>query len=312
MGTVRARYVISLKSDVQRRNRFFTQADSEGFETIDAVDLRGADESRVREVFDVDRFVQRYHRKPAASEAGCTLSHLAFLQRVAANDALAEEDFALVCEDDALFTDRYRLDLDQVADGAFDIMVLCYVRSATGWMGRVPIAPRGKPLPSGARVGTLWPNAGIGTVGYLVRKSSARALVDRLGGSAASWLADDYVFWRDTGARVWSARPILIEDDPCADSSIQAERGPLIDALDQEALKAHPVRYVQFWHDRKGRKRIWFAVERVREDLPWGVRVSRPVVAITGAVDNFVNGQAPYEDAIQQVLAAFRRLLKRG
>lgn len=311
MGAVRAKYVISLASDEDRRGRFFAQPESAGFEIIDAVDLRGAGEDRVREHFDVDRFVDRYRRRPAAAEAGCSLSHLAFLKRVAADGRLGDDDLALVCEDDATFTPGYSQDFDHLAQGSFDILVLCFVRSAEHWMPRVPISPRVLPMPSGASKGTLWPNAGIGTVGYLVRKSAAKRLLRILGDDRPSWVADDYVFWRDQGARVWSTRPILIADDPDADSSIQDERGPLVNAIDQEALNSRPVRYVQFWHDRKGRKSLWFAIERVREALPWAIRVSPPVVGVTHAVDDFVNGQAPYEPALQRVLAVGRGLLKR-
>ncbi len=55
------------------------------------------------EVFNPTKFEQHYGRNVTKGEIGCTLSHLAVYCQIVEDQNVTENDYALVCEDDALF-----------------------------------------------------------------------------------------------------------------------------------------------------------------------------------------------------------------
>ena len=55
------------------------------------------------EVFNPTKFEQHYGRNVTKGEIGCTLSHLAVYRQIVEDQNVTENDYALVCEDDALF-----------------------------------------------------------------------------------------------------------------------------------------------------------------------------------------------------------------
>ena len=55
------------------------------------------------EVFNPTKFEQHYGRNVTKGEIGCTLSHLAVYRQIVEDQNVMENDYALVCEDDALF-----------------------------------------------------------------------------------------------------------------------------------------------------------------------------------------------------------------
>lgn len=302
---VKAFYVISLDTDVARREAFFAQPESRPFQVIPGIDLRD-EATDLDPVFDSDGFVVRYGRPPARAEIGCTLSHLEAIRRVATNSELADSDYGLICEDDARFTENYAGDVPRLTRGQFDILVLCFVRAARNWESRIPISAAVR-LPSGSEAGPVWPNAGIGAAGYLVSKRAARGLLAEIGRDRPSWLADDFVFFRDQGVRVWAARPLLIDDDPLAASSIQDERGPLTHDFEAADRQLQLRRHVEFWHDRRMRKRLWFVTEHLRGRLGWRLRTSGAVKRAAREMDDLANALSPLEAFLRRTATSDAR-----
>ncbi|VEI44569.1 lipooligosaccharide N-acetylglucosamine glycosyltransferase [Actinobacillus equuli] len=52
--------------------------------------------------YDLTKFEQRYQRKATKGEVGCTFSHLGVYQQIINDESIAEQEYCLVCEDDAL------------------------------------------------------------------------------------------------------------------------------------------------------------------------------------------------------------------
>ena len=97
------KYLISLDKDVQRRELFFAQPDTADFAVFSAINTMQKEWEELAEVFNPTKFEQYYGRNVTKGEIGCTLSHLAVYRQIVEDQNVAENDYALVCEDDALF-----------------------------------------------------------------------------------------------------------------------------------------------------------------------------------------------------------------
>ena len=97
------KYLISLDKDVQRRELFFAQPDTADFVVFSAINTMQKEWNELAEVFNPTKFEQHYGRNVTKGEIGCTLSHLAVYRQIVEDQNVTENDYALVCEDDALF-----------------------------------------------------------------------------------------------------------------------------------------------------------------------------------------------------------------
>ena len=97
------KYLISLDKDVQRRELFFAQPDTADFVVFSAINTMQKEWDELAEVFNPTKFEQHYGRNVTKGEIGCTLSHLAVYRQIVEDQNVTENDYALVCEDDALF-----------------------------------------------------------------------------------------------------------------------------------------------------------------------------------------------------------------
>ena len=105
------KYFISLDKDSQRRELFFSQNDTSDFRVFSAINTMQREWDELAEQFDLSAFEQHYGRKVTKGEIGCTLSHLSVYRLIVEDEAVAEEDYALVCEDDALFAPNFQENL---------------------------------------------------------------------------------------------------------------------------------------------------------------------------------------------------------
>lgn len=97
------KYLISLDKDVQRRELFFAQPDTADFVVFSAINTMQKEWDELAEVFNSAEFEQHYGRNVTKGEIGCTLSHLAVYRQIVEDQNVTENDYALICEDDALF-----------------------------------------------------------------------------------------------------------------------------------------------------------------------------------------------------------------
>lgn len=102
------KYLISLEKDVKRRELFFSQSNTVDFEIFNAINTMSRDWDALNTHFDLAKFEQHYGRKTTKGEVGCTLSHLAVYQKIAEDTTIENNDYCLVCEDDALFAQDFQ------------------------------------------------------------------------------------------------------------------------------------------------------------------------------------------------------------
>lgn len=75
------------------------------YQRIDAVDGRQLSQQQLQQLIDHERARKDYHSPLSASEVGCYLSHLKAWQAIIEHDL----DFAIVLEDDVVFSDNFAI-----------------------------------------------------------------------------------------------------------------------------------------------------------------------------------------------------------
>lgn len=191
-------------------------------ERFDAID------SRYNELpgkFDYGEFRMRYGRAPRSAEVGCTLSHLAVLQRFHSGPGEAS-DLHLVAEDDARFSSNFQRVVTAISNArtSADVVILAdpYGEADRFDIGSVSAAQASMSLLSMPiacslggpfyRVGRFHGNVG-GTGLYLVTRRAA-GLINQLASDRPNglpyWVADDWdLFVKKLDLDVWITRPNL-------------------------------------------------------------------------------------------------------
>ncbi|MGC6406757.1 glycosyltransferase family 25 protein [Bisgaard Taxon 45] len=242
------KWLISLEKDQARRERFFAQPDTADFKVFSAKNTLQESWENLTALFDLDKFKQRYGRAVTKGEVGCTLSHLAVYHMIADDPRLAQDDYCLVCEDDALFnqdfqshinhllTEKPRADVMLVGQSKieqFDASELEMTYPTTFACCAKRIAN------SSFYYAYPYKNYFAGTVAYLIKKSAAQVFIHQLQqGQRPFWLADDFIlFGRDFCLDIMVVRPLLAIENPALVSNLEANRGSLPHHLWQKWLK---------------------------------------------------------------------------
>lgn len=242
------KFLISLDKDVQRRELFFAQADSADFEVFSAINTMQLDWEQLETRFDLAKFEQHYGRKVTKGEIGCTLSHLAVYQLIAEDENLADEDYALVCEDDALFNQNFQQNLTALLqqDCQIDLMLIGqskiasfndveleinYPTTFSALCHSIPNSP--------FRYAYPYKSYFAGTVAYLIKKSTARLFVDKVKQyQLPFWLADDFLlFETEFAIKNNVIRPLMAIENPKLMSNLEAIRGSQSNNLVKKLIK---------------------------------------------------------------------------
>lgn len=186
-------YVINLDRRTDRLFQFYQQQEAHPFQRVAAVDrailaLIGDG----REVFNTALSYQYIQRPITLGEIGCTLSHIKTWKLIAENNQLADDDFAVVAEDDvkliANFSTYLSACMAHFKASQADIVLLQKLELAKG--GNVTLFTGGDLnyfVPSSASA-----SDNDGSSLYLMRKSKAIALLKRLEAEKPAWLADQF------------------------------------------------------------------------------------------------------------------------
>lgn len=239
------KYLISLDKDVQRRELFFSQPNTADFEVFSAINTMQKEWDALAEVFNPTKFEQHYGRNVTKGEIGCTLSHLEVYRRIVADERIAETDYALVCEDDALFnanlsekttallTQQCSADIILIGQSkiaSFDDMELEINYPTTFSFLRQKVAD--------VTVAYPYKSYFAGTVAYLIKKSAARRFLDVLIQEKAFWLADDFLlFEMQFHLNNKVVRPLMAIENPTLMSNLEAIRGSKSNNLTKKLLK---------------------------------------------------------------------------
>ncbi|MDG6896130.1 glycosyltransferase family 25 protein [Volucribacter amazonae] len=236
------KFLISLAKDSQRRQLFFAQADSQDVEIFSAVNMLDQSLQDLTSVFEQEKFRQRYQREVSRGEIGCTLSHLAVYQKICQDQQIDEQEFVLICEDDALWADNFAQYLNQIEQQQIETDILLLGQSkiasfndkeleinypTTLQCWRKPI------MNSHYAYSYPYKNYFAGTVAYLIKKSACQRILQLCEQQPPYWLADDYPFFAQQGhIDVMLVRPLLCIENPQLASNLAPER----QALDHHLL----------------------------------------------------------------------------
>lgn len=191
-------YVINLDQRTDRLYEFYQQQDAQYFRRVSAVDK--AVLALIGEpsyFFNTAWNSQYIGRAVTFGEIGCTLSHIKTWKLIAENDQLADDDFAIVAEDDvklvANFTRYLTVCLPHFKTTEADIILLQKLSLANG--GNVTLF-------TGGELHYFIPNSVIesdndGSSLYLIRKSKVVSLIKRLEKEKPHWLADQFSLFCD-------------------------------------------------------------------------------------------------------------------
>lgn len=238
------KFLISLEKDQQRRALFFSQAGSQDFEVFNAINTMSDAEEKLSKRFDFAHFLQKYQRTVTKGEIGCSLSHLAVYHQIAEDNSLKDEDYCLICEDDALFHPSFQQGLEALLakPNQADIIWLGQSKIAdfNHWELEInyPTALTNKLNGSGFSIGYPYKNYYAGTVAYLIRKSAAKVFIQASKSSLPYWLADDFIlFGEKLGLDIQLIRPLMVIENPKINSNLEGVRGSVAHHFWQKLLK---------------------------------------------------------------------------
>ena len=239
------KYLISLDKDVQRRELFFAQPDTADFAVFSAINTMQKEWEELAEVFNPTKFEQHYGRNVTKGEIGCTLSHLAVYRQIVEDQNVTENDYALVCEDDALFNANLSPNTTALLTEKCDADIVLIGQSKIAEFDDVELEINYPTTFSFLRqtvgdVTVAYPYKGYfaGTVAYLIKKSAARAFLKQLEQEKPFWLADDFLLF-ETQFQINNnvVRPLIAIENPQLVSNLEAIRGSKSNNLVKKLIK---------------------------------------------------------------------------
>ncbi|AUI65265.1 MULTISPECIES: glycosyltransferase family 25 protein [Glaesserella] len=232
------KYLISLDKDSHRRELFFAQPDTADFSVFSAFNTMNEDEQSLATRFNLTQFSEHYGRKVTKGEVGCTLSHLGVYQQICDDKSIADEEYCLVCEDDALFNQDFQANLIKILNekptadlilvgqskiATFDDIELeiNYPTTFANFLKKVTACPFVLAYP--------YKNYFAGTVAYLIKKSIAQKILNQVNQNGLPyWLADDFILFGDKfGLDIQVVRPLMVIENPNLNSNLESIRGSI-------------------------------------------------------------------------------------
>ena len=239
------KYLISLDKDVQRRELFFAQPDTADFTVFSAINTMQKEWEELAEVFNPTKFEQHYGRNVTKGEIGCTLSHLAVYRQIVEDQNGTENDYALVCEDDALFIANLSPNTTALLTEKCDADIVLIGQSKIAEFNDVELEINYPTTFSFLRqtigdVTVAYPYKSYfaATVAYLIKKSTARAFLKQLEQEKPFWLADDFLLF-ETQFQINNnvVRPLVAIENPQLVSNLEAIRGSKSNNLVKKLIK---------------------------------------------------------------------------
>ena len=239
------KYLISLDKDVQRRELFFAQPDTADFAVFSAINTMQKEWEELAEEFNPTKFEQHYGRNVTKGEIGCTLSHLAVYRQIVEDQNVTENDYALVCEDDALFNANLSPNTTALLTEKCDADIVLIGQSKIAEFDDVELEINYPTTFSFLRqtvgdVTVAYPYISYfaGTVAYLIKKSAARAFLKQLEQEKPFWLADDFLLF-ETQFQINNnvVRPLIAIENPQLVSNLEAIRGSKSNNLVKKLIK---------------------------------------------------------------------------
>lgn len=232
------KYLISLDKDSHRRELFFAQPNTADFTVFSAFNTMNEDEQSLSTRFNLSDFTEKYGRKVTKGEVGCTLSHLGVYQQICDDEQIHDDEYSLICEDDALFNQDFQANLEKIlaTQPSADILLVGQSKIATFDDIELEInypttfAFLQKKV-TACLFAVVYPykNYFAGTVAYLIKKSVAKAFLAQVKKHGLPyWLADDFILFGDHfGFDIQVVRPLMVIENPNLNSNLEAIRGSI-------------------------------------------------------------------------------------
>ena len=239
------KYLISLDKDIQRRELFFSQKNTEDFQVFSAINTMQKDWDELVSIFNIEQFKAHYGRNVTKGEIGCTLSHLSVYQKIVEDNDIAEDSYALVCEDDALFHSDFQQNLTALLAEKLESEIVLVGQSKINDFNDADLEINYPTTFSflckkTGNVNYAFPYKSYfaGTVGYLIKKSAARTFIQQVSQNKPFWLADDFLlFEQDFNIRNKVVRPLMVIENPVLISNLESIRGSLSNNLFKKLMK---------------------------------------------------------------------------
>ena len=242
------KYLISLEKDVKRRELFFSQPNTDDFEIFNAINTMQETEETLSALFDIENFSRHYARKITKGEVGCTLSHLQVYEKIVTNEMIRENEFVLICEDDALFAENFQVNLDSIIRQNIPADIVLLGQSKLPKFDHFELDinyPTTFSFLEKKIEGTSYKysypyrNYFAGTVAYLIKKSTVRNILSKVKENKKPfWLADDYnLFGHVFKINIMIIRPLLVIENPVLISNLEDFRGTLKNNMCKKVIK---------------------------------------------------------------------------
>ncbi|MFZ7158221.1 glycosyltransferase family 25 protein [Avibacterium gallinarum] len=238
------KFLISLDKDHQRRELFFAQPNTQDFTLFSAINTMQETPENLTALYDQEKFSERYGRKVTKGEIGCTLSHLAVYRLIADDENIQDDEYCLICEDDALFNQDFQHHLDCLVKENIQADIILIGQSKIDDFNHSELEInypttfsflRNKIAGSPFCYAYPYRNYFAGTVAYLIKKSAVKAF---LAEEKPYWLADDYILFGNKFALdTQVVRPLLAIENPKLMSNLENVRGSITHHFWQKLIK---------------------------------------------------------------------------
>ena len=229
------KYLISLDKDHHRRELFFAQPNTEDFEIFSAFNTMNENLEALNKRFNLAKFLQTYGREATKGEVGCTLSHLAVYQKIVENVEINDEEYSLVCEDDALFNDNFTDNLSLLLKQKPNCDILLIGQSKINHFNDIELEInypttfswlQTKIKDCALSISYPYKNYFAGTVAYLIKKNTARKILEIVQkNNLAYWLADDFILFGSVfDLDIKIVRPLMVIENPELNSNLATDR----------------------------------------------------------------------------------------
>lgn len=241
------KYLISLEKDSYRRELFFSQEHTADFQIFSAINTMQEAEENLNKRFNSELFLQKYHRVVTKGEIGCTLSHLAIYDLIVNDATIRDDEYCLICEDDALFSADFQYHLDAILKAKPKADILLIGQSKISAFDDIELEINypttfhfllNKVENSHYQICYPYKNYYAGTVAYLIRKSSAKKFLEEVSKQKSYWLADDFILFGDKfELDIQCIRPLMVIENPILSSNLESMRGSISHSLWKKLLK---------------------------------------------------------------------------
>lgn len=243
------KYLISLEKDLYRRQLFFSQSCTTDFILFNAINTMHENSEKLTALFDLDKFKKHYLREVTKGEIGCTLSHLSIYKIISEDDSINDDEYCLICEDDALFDINFehslncilksQINKDIILLGQSKIPSFSNVELEISYPITLPFLSR-KISDTKYKYAYPYKNYFAGTVAYLIKKSAVNKIINDEHHIVPFWLADDYpLFGSYFKLDICVIRPLLAIENPTLTSNLEDLRGSYRDYFGKNYSNIH-------------------------------------------------------------------------